>query len=108
MALQVPKQYIPNIRLLLGLPDENIQEFLKALTESGPKFNVYDLATDVSTRVKLPKPVTEGIVAMLARLYITREGQASPLEPFVDEQVTPALKGAMEFPPDQAETQWPR
>lgn len=95
MALQVPPQFLPQIRSLLELPEERIQGFLNALANAGAKFNLYDLATDVSNRTKVPGRITEGILQLLASFYMERERQSVQLEAFLDEQAGPALKSAL-------------
>src|SRR5271157_754963 len=95
MALRVPQQHLPQIQSLLEFPDERIQLFLDALTNAGSKFNVYDLATDVSNRAKVPRRIAEGILQVLVSLYMTREREAVPLGKFLDEQVGPALRTAL-------------
>lgn len=107
MALQVPHQYMPQVRSLLELPDERIQGFLDALGKAGSQFNLNDLARNVSDRTKIPRRITEGVIQTLAVLYATREKQAIPLGAFVDEQVGSALKsGLVELPekPDKHDT----
>jgi hypothetical protein len=102
MALRVPQQYLPHIQSLLEFSDERIQQFLDALAKAGSKFNVNDLATDVSNRTGMPRRIVEGVVQVLANLYMAREDQAVPLAKFLDEQVGPALKRA-EKAEDRAE-----
>lgn len=102
MALRVPTQHLPQIQTLLELPDERIQLFLDALAKAGSKFNIYDLATDVSNRTGLPRRITEGILQVVAGLYTAREQQSVPLETFLDEQVGPALKIALAVQEDKA------
>jgi len=109
MALRVPEQQIPHIQRLVELPDDKIQAFLDALADAGPKFNIFDLASDVSKRTKLPKALVEGVLQVVASLYITKDGQASPLATFVDEQVLHALKGALagpEIPAEESDAHW--
>ncbi len=104
MAFRVPQQNLLHVRSLLELPEERSQAFLDALSKAGPKFNVYDLAAAISNRTKIPRRITEGVVQLLATLYVMREGQAVPLETFVDEQVSPALKNDLVAQPEKAET----
>jgi hypothetical protein len=95
MALRVPPQHLPQIQTLLELPDEQIQGFVNALARAGAKFNTFDLAAYVSSRIGLPRRVAEGILRVLASIYLAREAQGVPLEMFLDEQVRPALKTAL-------------
>lgn len=112
MALEVPRQQFPFIQKLLELPDEKVQELLGALAEAGHKFNVFDLASHVAVRTKLPKPLLEGILQVVASLYITKDAQACPLATFVDEQVRPALKEVLAAPsdsqPEESDLRWNR
>jgi uncharacterized protein (DUF1778 family) len=108
MALQVPDRQLSDIRKLLELPDERTQELLRALADAGPNFNVDDLAAEVSTRTKLPRRLVNGIVSVLASLYITRDSHPVPLEAFVDEEVGVALRNVMGSPSDLVDTQWAR
>ena len=95
MALRVPQQHLPQIQSLLEFQDERIESFLEALANAGSKFNIYDIAADVSKRTKIPRRIAEGILQVLVSLYMTREREAIPLEKFLDEQVGPALKTAL-------------
>jgi len=79
-----------------------VQVFLEALAKAGPKFNVYDLAADVSNRTKVPIRITEGIIQVLVSLYMAREREAAPLEAFLDEQVGPVLKSALAVGEDKS------
>jgi len=101
MALRVPPQYLPKIQGLLELPDERVQGLLDALAKSGSKFNTNDLAVDVSKRTKVPRPLTEGIVNIIATFYKIREDQNIPLETFVDEQVGSCAEERMDCPSRQ-------
>jgi hypothetical protein len=104
MALRVPEEYIEHIQGLLGLPEQKIQEFLDTLAQTGPAFNVYDLAAEVSTRTELPLGLTQGIMQVLNSLYLTRERQSTPLAAFVDETIT-ALQSALSLPVETADAQ---
>lgn len=103
MAFRVPQQYLIHIQSLLEMPDERLHAFLDALVNTGPKFNIFDLAADISTRAKIPRRIAEGVVQVLANLYTIREGQDIPLETFLDEQVGPALKNHLVARPDSAD-----
>jgi hypothetical protein len=103
MALRVPPQYLLHIQSLLELPDERLHAFSEALSTAGTKFNIYDLATEVSNRSKIPKRITEGVIQVLAHLYLSLEGQTVPLETFLDEQVSPAMKNKLVAQPDREE-----
>lgn len=103
MAFRVPPENLPQIRSLLELPEERIQGFLDALAKAGAKFSVYDLAAEVSNRSKVPRRIAEGIVRLLASLYMERERQSVPLEAFLDEQAGPALKSALAVQEDKAD-----
>jgi hypothetical protein len=106
MALQVPDRQLADVRKLLELPAEKTQELLNALAEAGPKFNVDELAAEVSSRAKLPPRLVNGIVSVLASLYVTRDNHHVPLETFVDEEVGVALKNVMGSPSDLVDAQW--
>jgi len=108
MALTVPPPQIAYIKRLLEVPDETIKGFLGALVRAGPKFNVYDLADDVSTSVKLPAGLTLGLIRVLASLYLTKERDYGPVstEEFVDGEVFPALKSAQTFSAEKVDLQW--
>lgn len=106
MALRIPKQQVPYLQQLLDLPDEKISELLEALSSAGHKFNVYDLAADVAKRTKLPGPLLQGVLQILASLYTTKDSQSSPLASFLDEQVHPAVTGTLGGSADQADNRW--
>ncbi len=106
MALKVPPQHIGYIRKFLELSKSKIQEFLDALAKAGPQFNVHDLAQEVSSGLDLPKDLTTGIVGVLAGLYLTRDGQNTPIEAFVDQEVFTALKKAETFSGVDVDAQW--
>ena len=108
MALQVPVEQIPYIQQFVALPDEKVNEMLTALSDAGMKFNTFDLAADVASRTQLPKPLVEGVIQVVASLYLTKDGQPSPLETFVDEQVRPAFRGilATNATPEQLDVVW--
>src|ERR1017187_10207884 len=105
MALRVPAQQISHIKTLAELPDEKIDRFLAALAQAGPKFNVYDLAEEISGPLQLPEPLTLGIIQVLASLYLTRD-RRQPTEEFVDQEVFFALKTAQAFSAENANVQW--
>jgi hypothetical protein len=108
MALRVPEQHFDHIKKLLELPDEKISEFLKALAGAGPRFNVYDLATEVSKRAAVPRGLTQGLLVMLGSLYITRDSKAAALETFVDEEFAAALKSSKVLPAKKTQQEWAR
>jgi len=105
MALRVPAQQIPYVKKFLELPDEKIQGFLDALGATGPKFNVFDLASAISGPLGLPDDLTLGIIQVLASLYLTRD-RRQPTEQFVDRDVFFALKASQTFSAEQADVQW--
>ena len=106
MALRVPEQQIVHIKKFLELPEDKIEGFLEALSKAGPRFNVYDLSDEVSNRLGLPNDLTEGVVQVLASLYLTWDGQHTPIETFVDQEVSDALKKAKAFSEENADAQW--
>jgi hypothetical protein len=92
MAFRVPPEALRPIQNLIELPDEHIQNIVKAMAEAHSKFNTSDLSADVSGRTGLPRPLIDGIVQTIANLYKAREVTDMSLEAYVDEQVAPALK----------------
>lgn len=92
MALTVPPEALRPIQSLLDLSDENIQKIVKAVAEAHSKFNINDLAAEVTQRTGFPRSLTDGIVQIIATLYKARESADMSLEAFVDEQVAPAVK----------------
>lgn len=110
MALRVPPEQIGHIQKFLELPDEKISGFLDALAKAKPQFNVSDLAAEISGPSQVPKPLAEGIVRVLASLYLTRDsGQpVETVEKFVDEGVYVALKRAQTFSQEDIKVQWSR
>ena len=106
MALQVPNEQVVHIKKFLELPADKIAGFLDALSKAGPRFNVYDLSGEVSNRLGLPNDLTEGIVLVLASLYLTRDAQSTPIEKFVDQEVSVALKKAEAFSEKEGDVQW--
>jgi len=107
MVLRVPADQIGHIKKFLELPDETIDRFLSVLTNAGPQFNVADLATEISGQLDVPPPLAEGIVRVLASIYLTRDFR-TPIEKFVDREVFFALKRAQAFPAETVELQWKR
>ncbi|MBI3896514.1 MAG: hypothetical protein HY313_11350 [Acidobacteria bacterium] len=106
MALIVPEPQIVHIRKFLELPDDKIEAFLDALAKAGPQFNAPDLSDEVSTRLEISKRLIGGIVSVLASLYRTWDGQHTPIETFVDQEVYAALKKAEVFSGKNVEAQW--
>jgi hypothetical protein len=105
MAFRVPPDQIGHIKKFLELPDEKISGFLDALAKAGPQFNVDDLAAEISGPLEIPNPLAEGIVRVLASLYLTMDfGQ--PVEKFLDGQVFFALKRAQVFSTENVKDQW--
>ncbi len=107
MAFRVPLEQIGYIKKFLELPDERIDGFLDALKKADPKFNVNDLAAEISGSLDVPPPLADGIVRVLASIYLTRDLQ-TPIEMFVDREVFATLKGAQAFPPELFHIQWRR
>lgn len=107
MALRVPPEQIGHIKKFLELPDEKIGAFLDALAKAGPKFNVSDLAAEISGPLEVPNSLAEGIVRVLASLYLTRD-LGRPIEKFVDQDVFVALKRAQAFSAENIDVQWSR
>jgi hypothetical protein len=105
MALTVPPQQIPHIKALLGLSDDKITTFLNVLSKAGPQFNVYDLATELSSALESSDLPIVPILRVLASLYLTRP-VTQPIDKFVDEAVFPALKSARAFSQENADAQW--
>jgi hypothetical protein len=106
MALTVPPQHIEHIKKFLALPDDKIEAFLDALAKAGPQFNFSDLSDEVSGRTGLSRDLTRDIVLVLTSLYLTRDAQNAPVEKFVDQEVSVALKRAETFSGDDADVQW--
>lgn len=104
MAINVPASQVPLFQKLLELPDQKIDLFLALLSKAGPKFNVFDLASEVSGPLGIPEDSTVGIFRILAGLYMTRK--LEPVEEFVDRDVFTALKKANTFAPDGVDAQW--
>ena len=105
MALRVPPPQIAHIKTLLELPDEKIDGFLAAIAKAGPKFNVFDLAAEISAPSGLPEHLTLGIIQVLGSLYLTRDWK-EPTDKFVDREVFPALKAAQTFSEEKIDVQW--
>lgn len=68
---------------------------MNALAKAGAQFNTFDLAAHVSRSMGLPRAVADGVIQILASIYLAREAQGIPLEMFLDEQVRPALNSAL-------------
>jgi hypothetical protein len=107
MAFRVPADQIGHIKKFLELPDEKIDGFLDALSKADPQFNVADLAAEISGPLDVSRPLADGIVRVLASIYLTRDLGIS-LEKFVDREVFSALKRAQVFAPENIEVQWTR
>ena len=106
MSLTVPPTQVAHIRKFLDLPDAKIEGFLDALTKAGPQFNVADLAGEVSAHLDLPQELIGGIVGVLGSLYLTKNTEDIPTEPFIDQIVSIALKRAEAFSKENADAQW--
>lgn len=106
MALRVPPSQIASIKKFLGLPEAKTAELLGALTASSPQFNLYNLSREMSGRLDLPLELIEGIVEVLAALYLSMENRSDPIEKFVDDQVYKALKKTDIFSGERGSTQW--
>ena len=106
MALKVPDQQIVHIKKFLELPDDKIKGFLDALAKAGPQFNVYDLSEEVSVRLEISRHLIEGIVQVLASLYRTRDVQDTPIDTFLDQEVSVALKNQGAFTEKNADAEW--
>jgi hypothetical protein len=102
MALRVPPESHLLIQSFLDLPDERIQAVLDGLKKAGSKFNVYDLAREVSVRAKVPRRMADGLVQLLAGLYTARERQDISLEAFLDDEVGPGIKNDLVAQADKA------
>lgn len=107
MALRVPVDQIGHIKKFLELPDDKIDKFLDALRNAGPQFNVADLALEISDPLDVPPFLADGIVRVLASIYLTRDLRV-PIEKFVDREVFVALKTAQAFPAETIDIQWKR
>jgi len=108
MALRVPKPDIENIKKILGLPEERIDEFLRALADAGPHFNVHDLSADVAARTGMESSLAQGITSALASLYITRDSRTTSLEKFLDQDVLVSLKSADVLSNENFDAEWAR
>jgi hypothetical protein len=107
MALTVPQEQVPHVGWLLELPDDKIEQFLSLLSKTGPQFNVYDLAEQISGKLQLPAQRIVGTLRVLASLYLTRNF-AQPIEEFVDKDVFFALKGVNALAAEKNGMQWPK
>jgi hypothetical protein len=107
MDFRVPPEQISHIKKFLELPDEKIDGFLDTLKKAAPQFNVADLAAEVSGPLDVSPPLADGIVRVLASIYLTRDLR-TPIEKFVDREVFVALKRAQAFPPELFDIQWKR
>jgi hypothetical protein len=107
MALRVPEDQIADIKKLLELPDDKLNEFVDALGNAGLRFNMYDLSNDLSRILKLPRELTLGIISVLVSLYHTRD-EAKPVGDFVDKEVFAAIKRAKALAPENEDAQWKR
>ncbi len=76
------------------------------VSKAGPQFNVADLASEVSDSLELPPGLVGGIVGVLGSLYLTKNAEDIPTEPFIDQIVYAALKRAGTFAEEKADAQW--
>jgi hypothetical protein len=106
MALTVPREQVEHIKKFLELPDDKVEEFLAALSKVGPQFNVADLASEVTDSLDLEPGLVRGIVGVLGSLYLTKNAEDIPTEPFIDQVVSAALKKADTFAKENADAQW--
>ncbi len=98
MTLRVPQQQIAIFKMLLEQPEDKADQFVDALAKAGLHFNIADLSEDVARQLKAPLEFTQGIMSVLASLYLTRDNEHALLETFVDEGVFFALGQAGAFP----------
>ena len=109
MALTVPSEQIESLKELLKLAPTQIDEFLKALADAEPEFNVADLTDHVSKQLKLSQRVVSGLVRVLASLYLTRDKEGTATDNFIDEEILTALTNSKVFADDAAlKDQWPK
>jgi hypothetical protein len=108
MAFEVPPKHVIHIQSLLQLSDAQTTEFLGALANAGPKFNVDDLAESISKSVELQPSLIRGIISVLASLYLTRDGENAPIEEFIDQDVFLALKNSGILSVERSEIEWPK
>ena len=105
MSLQVPPQQVAFIKMLLALPEGQVDDLLQALAKARPHFNIFDLAQEVAAPSGLAVPLVVGILRVLASLYLTRNRQQTT-EEFVDSEVYFALRNALQLPEEDATAQW--
>lgn len=105
MALRVPENQIDHIKKFLELHDDKIASFHDALAKARTHFNATDLSEEVSAHLEISRHLIDGMVAVLASLYRTWDGQNIPLETFVDQEVIVALKKQGIFSGEKAEAQ---
>ena len=106
MALIVPPAQVAHIKKFLELTDDKIKEFLDALSKAGPQFNLADLVSEVSDDLDLPPGLIGGIVGVLGSLYLMKNTEDIPTEPFIDQMVSAALRRAETFSKENADAQW--
>lgn len=106
MALRVPENQIDHIKKFLELSDNKITRFHDALAKARAHFNASDLSEEVSVHLEISRPLIDGMVAVLASLYRTWDGQHTPIETFVDQEVSVALKKAEAFSEKEVDAQW--
>jgi len=108
MALRVPDQQIGQIKKFLELPEDKVKNFLDALANAGPQFNVSDLAAKIAESAQIPRDITDGMIGVLKSLYLTRDRNRPlrPLDVFIDQMVYRSLVKAEAFSQKDADVQW--
>jgi hypothetical protein len=98
MELRVTAQALSAVRELLDLTDDEIGTFTQALKDAGDNFNTNDLSIEIYNSTGLPRNIVQGVIQVLAFLYLEREKSGLAVEMFLDQEVAPALTPHLAHP----------
>jgi hypothetical protein len=109
MAIRVPREHAPLLKALIELSPTKIDQFIQALSDASPSFSTYKLADKIGAHVEVPDKLLNGILRVIAALYLTRDRTGAPIEGFVDVEVFRALRSAKILADEKAvESNWPK
>lgn len=109
MPLRVPPEQVPLLKAFLELPSSKVDAFLAALSAAPPVFSTFALTEEICRQLDVPKQTLDGILRILAGLYLARDREGTPLDTFVDKQILKALRSSNVFADEDAVvSDWPK
>lgn len=109
MAIRVPSEHVPLLKALIELSPTKIDQFIQALSNARPSFSTFKLADQIRKQVEVPGKLLNGILRVIAALYLTRDRRGTPIEGFVDDEIFRALVSAKILADGNAvELNWPK